>query len=594
MVSLIVAVALHQGSISLDPRLTKPMSFDCSLVPLPDLLRNVSSVVGVTLSVDPTLEYLKVDAFLEDQPVGVTLEKLSEAFDLTWEYDSGNYKLTRSKRATDDLNNYIADEDKLVNQVVDKQLAVYRLINTLVPQSKKVWPYGVNRFEDWKPQRDAAKAELDAAIANGITDEKKYDLEVRLDALDKISGGLPNLELARIFGQLTPSEINDLRHGLPIIGGNSVEARLKYSQGDIQPNQAMPTMEGIKSVVFTKIDPGSKRIGSKELTFYENIFAVGTESASHYPFDEVAPALKKKPFAARLLEWDQSKNFTKTYFQNLDVNAESLNDRKSVWFENRSRLGDHLRWFHQMSNIPIIAPADRTIHPFIKLYRGVKTQGGYLKDLLSACHGYGRKSDDYLLVRNGVFWRKSQDEIPEQTFAMVEAKAGGKLTLKDISHFATNISRTQAMLVQDPIGFVVKFPRNKFGEAYPALQFLDSLSQSQIYEANTHGLNFKAFSQNQQNLFSYAVVEGLTDRGFVSEPLLNRFVASRFSVNDIPAMNFNIRNVSVSATYNAVTALDMGQEVELIPKRTFPNRPTVNFEFFYSPLMKITFSTEDF
>jgi hypothetical protein len=593
MSSIVFALVLSQGSIVSDPRLALPVGFDDSLEPISIFLDKAAAASGVIFKVDPSLSYLKIDAFVEDEPLGTTLAKVAEVFDLVWQQDGNGYKLVQEKATAQQIESYINDEDHLVTQVVDKQLAVYRLINMFVPESKKPWPRGVNRFENWKPTYDAAKAELEAAKSNGADDEKIYALEVKCDALEKISEGFPNLQLARIFARMTPNDISNYRAGMPYIGANTSEARYHFSEGDIKPNEALPTSQGIKSVVFTRLDPGSKRIGSKELTFFGNSFSVGAEPASPYPFDEIAPNLKKKPFAAKLKEWDQSETFPKVLTKPMDVDADTIVDRKSPWFGNRSRLGDILRWFHLVTNMPVIAPADRVIHPFIKLYRGVKTQGEYVSDLLKACHGYGRKSDDYLLVRDGVFWRKSKDEIPEQTYAKLESNRG--LTLKDFAHFASDISRTQAMLVQDPNGVVVKFARNKFGEAYPALQFLDSLTPDQIEDAKKPvGLSFRAFSASQQDLFRAAIVEGLTDRGFVSEQLLTRFVADRFTVENLPLMVFHIRQMLISATYNAESAVDLGQIVELVPKRSYPNRRTVNFEFAYDQFKTITFSTEDF
>ena len=571
------------------------MSFDDALIPLKEFIHKIDLATGVPLTLDPSLDNLKIDAYLEDKAVGITLSKVSDVFDLEWQTDGNGYKLTQSKASNDQMNSYIKSEDQLVREVVEKQIAVYRLINELVPRSKKRWYSTYNRFEGWKTARDNAKSAMEEAKENGAASEKLLDLEIKYDALNKISEGKPNLQLARIFGKMTPLEIGQYEAGKPFIGSNVNEARFPYSYGDIRPNDALPYDDGIKSVMITRIDPGSKRVGAKDLTFSGNSIAMTADPASHYPFDEIASDLIKMPFAKKLMEWDQVPAFAKNLTKSMNVDSDYIQGWKSPWSGGRFRLGDHLRWFHLVTGVPVIAPANRTIHPFIKLYRGPKTQGDYLNNLLKACHGYGRKSDDYLLVRDGVYWRKAIEEIPESTYAKVESRSGGKLSLKSLASFATNITRTQAMQVQDPNGVVIKFSRNNFGEAYPTLQFLDSLSDEQISLATSDNkaLTYPMLFPEQRPLFEAAVVEGLIDRGFVSQSLLGQFVINDFSLGNIPNMRFRIRRKTVFTTFGPETADDEGETIELVPKRVFPKRQVIDLEFSYNPANTITFSTED-
>ena len=595
MINLVIVAVLCQGSISTDPRLIKPMSFDSSLVPLAEMVRNISTMTNVSLSLDPCLEYLKVDAFLDNQPVGVTLSKLSEVFDLTWEAKDYGYKLVRTKQSAADLLNYMSDEDKLVNKVVDKDIRIYQLIDKLVEKSQKDWPTGVNRFATWKPRRDAARDELDAAKANGWVDDRILDLEVKFEALDKISEGKPNLELARLFGGMSQQAMADYRDGMPFVASNNQQAKYSYSNGDIQPNPNLLKEGSLRSVLITRIDPGSKRVGTKELTFVGRSMAVRADPASHYPFEDVTPSLAKRPFAKRLLEWDQTQSLAKAFTDRLDGNSDLINGWKSPWFGNRFRLGDHLRWFHLVTGIPVIAPADRTIHPFLRPFRRSANQGEYLTKLISACKGFGQKSDDYLLIRDGAYWRKSLDEIPESTFAQLETKNKASRTLKDYAAFATNISRAQAMIVQDPIGYVVRFPRYSFSEAYPALQFVDTLSGDQMNVSRTRaGLSFDQLGATQQNLFTAGVVEGIIDRGLVSEDMLDNLMRQGLSYQALHSMKFHISTMNLTTIYEAQVGMDEERPIELLPKISLPKRPTVSFQFGYDANKHISFITEDF
>ncbi len=593
MTTAIVAV-LCQGSISTDPRLAIPMSFDSSLVPLSEMVRNISTMTSVVLSLDPSLEYLKVDAFLDNQPACVTLSKLSEAFDLTWEAKNNGYRLVRTKQSTDDLLSYLSDEDKLVNKTVDKDVRIYQLINSLVPRTKEEWKTGVNRFASWKHRRDAAKEELDAAKAIGQSVDQIWDLEVKFEALDKISEGSPNLELARLFGGMSQQAMADYRDGLAFVASNGEQAIFSYSKGDIRPNPDIQKEGPIRSVLITRIDPGSKRVGTKEFTFVGRSLATRAEPASHYPFDDVTPTLAKRPFAKRLIEWDQTRSLAKEFTDRVDGDSDLINGWKSPWFGNRFRLGDHLRWFHLVTGVPVIAPADRTIHPFLKPFRRSSNQGDYLTKLISACKGFGHKSDDFLLVRDGAYWRKSLAEIPESTFAQLETKNKASRTLKDYATFATNISRAQAMIVQDPIGYVVRFPRYSFAETYPVLQFVDTLSRDQMIASKAPaGLSFDQLGDNQQNLFTAGIIEGIVDRGLVSEGMLDNLMRVGLSYRALHSMKFHISTMNLTTIYEAVVGMDEERPIELLPKIWLPKRSTVKFQFGYDANTNVSFLTED-
>jgi hypothetical protein len=332
------------------------------------------------------------------------------------------------------------------------------------------------------------------------------------------------------------------------------------------------------------------------MTFSGNVTAMAAQPASHYPFENLTPVLSKRPFAVSLKEWDQVSELPTSFADRLTTDPNDMNGDPSPWYEKRQRLGDHLRWFHRITKIPVIAPADRIVHPFIKSYRQAKSQGEYLTKLLKACNGFGRKSDNFLLVRDGVYWRKSTDELPEDVLARYERPTKGKLKFADYSELAGNISHTQAMLLEDSKGFVLTFPRFRFAEAYPALRFLNSLDQLQIEDASDprKGLPFLRLGDAQQKLFAMSIIEGITGRGFVSDSMLDILIQAGFTLNSVPSMKFTIRNYLLnSAIYNSETVLENGQEIELAPKRTFSDRPTTDFKFeSYDLSQSVKFSTE--
>ena len=596
MVSLAIAVAFNQGSISIDPRLTDRIPFDSALIPMGQFIGMARATCGVSLTIDPSLEYLKVDAFVDDQPIGVTLSKLSEAFSLDWQRDGAGYKLVPNKVATDQEKAYLAEEDKQVDNVVDQEIAVYREIDRLIPKSKRPWTRHINRFESWIPKREAALDELERAKENKESAKTIRALQINYDALKKISEGTPNLQLARLFGLMRQDEIQEFRNGIPYIASNESKSRFQYSLGDIKPNDDMPISEDIRSLVVARVDPDSHRVGFKEMTFLDNRVAMSAEPPAHYPFDEISPLLANRPFALALKEWDQSTSFETSLKDTFNPSSDDISGGLSPWYGKRQRLGDHLRWFHQVTNVPIIAPADRIVHPFVRSYRPAKTQGEYLTKLLKACKGFGKKSGDFLLVRDGTYWRKLPGELPEHVLAQFEHPNRGKITFADYGRLSTTISHTQAMLLEDSLGFVLTFPRFRFAEAYPAFKFLHSLNNDQIRKATDYyeGLLFTDLSPEQKALFAFGVTEGVADRGFASDTMLTTLIQTGFRPDTLTMMKFHLRDVKVSAVYGSETVNEAGMPLELTPKLTFPSRPSKIFEFGYlSDQSKVSFLTED-
>ncbi len=597
MVNLAVALILSQEAIATDPRLTERVGFDYSLTPLAKFVEIARAASRVPLSIDPSLEYLKVDAFVDDEPIGATLSKLSEVFNLEWQREGNGYKLVPKKATSDQQKAYIADEENQVIKVVDHDIAVYREIDRLVPKSKKPWPRIGNRFLGWDVARNRAHEDLERAQENKVAADRIELLEVKYDALKQISDGLPNLQMARLFGQMNTGDITQLRNGLPFIASNEAKSRFHYSLGDIRPNPDMPFNTSVKSVLIVRIDPESHRVGGKEMTYLGKTTGMAAQPASHYPFEDISPVLSKQPFAVSLNAWDQTKDLQTLFVDPFKVEPNDEIGDPSPWYEKRQRLGDHLRWFHRVTRVPVIAPADRIAHPFLKSYKQAKSQGEYLTKLLKACNGFGRKSDHFLLVRDGVFWRKSADELPENVLARYERPTKGKLKFADYSELAGNISHTQAMLLEDSKGFVLTFPRFRFAEAYPAYKFLNCLDEEQIDSAFNprKGLNYQTLSPAQQNQFAQCVVDGIVGRGIISDSMLNNLVVTGVIFNTLHGMRFGARTHTMPfANYASETVEENGQEIELAPKRVFANRPSINFSF-ETPdkVSNLTFITED-
>ena len=600
----LLSALLQQSSIGTDARLTKMANFDASLVPIQRFMKEASEKAGIPLRAVPAVYDLKIDAYVDNQQIGVTLAKLAEVLDLQWEPEGNGYKLVVDVTKSNREKAYMAEEDRLALRFVDKEIAIYRLMDSLIPRSAEAWPDQEkvkNRFADWIPKRDQAlKAILDSADKK-LTEDERISMDIQFEALNRIAAGFPNLQLARLFAKMNSKEIDAFRAGTPFIASNYPNSRFNFSQGDVKPFVRFTGSDGkrieTKAVVLTRLNPVSKRFGYKELTYGEGSIGLSGEAASQYPFDGASPYLAKLAFAVDLKAWNQFENLEDLYKEPMDINAEQSKAWPSPWYSHRFRLGDHLRWFHRATGVPVIAPANRTTHPFVRLIRPANSRGAYLKPLLAACGGFAHKSDQFLLVRDGLYWRKRAHEIPEDAYAGMEnLPKGRKLTLMDYAVFSTKITRTQAALLQNrSSGFTTTFPTINFSEAFPALQFLGKLSSSQAVQASTdEGLQNQVLSSELKNQFMTSVIEGIMENGWVSEPLLKSLISKGFDPDSVGNMYFHLAKTKTSMAYGADFAFENGQAIELSPSQNYTDRPTVRFEFGYDPKNVITFSTEDF
>ena len=336
-------------------------------------------------------------------------------------------------------------------------------------------------------------------------------------------------------------------------------------------------------------NPITKRIGWKRLTFSNSVRTIAGFVEGRYPFDTVPKELMEEPLMDSVQSWDDTKNLASHYPQPLNPVKGRQAEWQSQWFGNRFRLGDHLRWFHRTTGVPVIGPADRTTHPFVRLNRKADTQGAYLTSLLKECNGYSHKSGDFLLVRDGIYWRKQANEIPEEVYSIIESDPG--VFYKNFT-FAAMLNPIQSELVQDRQGFVLKVPRYAITQALPAMQFASKLSDEQLQAARSGGgIPYNALSPSQARLFSSAVIQGIADEGFISEPLLDELATSGYSTQSLNRMAFRMRGLKMTVKHEPFSMTDQGSLVVLIPAESM-RMDTTHFEFGYNENSLISFIAE--
>ncbi|MBI1331557.1 MAG: hypothetical protein GC165_01615 [Armatimonadetes bacterium] len=578
-----------QDSISSDVRLTKPTSIDAPLMPIRSLLQNAEKASGIQFSCSPSIKDLKIDVFVDDEPLNQTLAKVAEACNLQWVRGADGYQLVGDDQADAEARQYVSAEDKLATQNLDRMITVYREIARIVPPSDE----RINdpdRFNLYKGDLKKAQAQLAKARADNASDAELEPLDIRVRALEEIASGTANLELARLFSQMSEGDIRAYKAGLPFIVSSVTKAKFAFSLGDLDPSR--PNVDG-KYVLFTCVDPATKRIGKKDFTFTPNQRIISGEPPGHYPFDDMPKELDGLSFAASLKRWDQFSALDDMFPTKIDEKSAEKANFDSPWDNGRYRLGDHLRWFHRMSGVPVVAMADRTVHPFVRQNRHSATEGQYLTSLLAACKGYAHRSGDFLLVRDGIYWRKELNEIPESTYAIVEnPQRGNESKMDRYVAFSSKLNPLQAMLVQDRDGVVVQFSRREFAQTFPALQLVATLDDGELGQANRPGgLSFNRLSQRQQGLFEAAIVNGIGDQGFVSESLMDSFIYDGYDSQSLNAMRFHMSTMKMKVINQPVTVQDLGEQIVVDPGNE-KVCGTIHYEFGYDGEKVVTFMSE--
>lgn len=583
--TLVVAMALTQDSISSDLRLNKITTLDESLAPIETFLTTASSASDVTLSAAPSIKNLKVDVFVDNKPLGETLAKIAETLDLEWARTADGYLLQENAQAANALRVYLSAEDRLADKQLNHRIATYIEVARLVPPSNKPMAFA-DRMPEYKSELTKAKRALEDAVLRQATDQEIERLTIHRDALIDICSGTPHLQLGRLYSQMSGRDIESYKNGLPYIAANNANAQFVLSNGDVPSN-----LRSSKNVIFTFVDADTKQIGTKAFGYSQSSRLIAVKPAGRYPFESIPQELKGTDFAASLSGWDQRTKLAASLNTSLDAIGGKKAEFTSPWFGKRFRLGDHLRWFHKTTGLPVIALADRTTHPFMKLNRASKTQGEYLESLLKPNKGFARKSGDFLLVRDGNYWRKALNEIPETTYALVENQKDNPV-IESMVAFAARLNTLQATLVGDQEGFVVKFNRFNLTDSVPALQFVSKLSSQQIDTAKTNkGLSFENLNSAQRKLFANAILRGIADQGFVTPQLVDYFGVNGYQHQSLDKMSFHLSQMEMKIVRDAYFVLDESEQVESLPS-TSAMRNTTHFEFGYDSDNLIKFYTD--
>ena len=112
--------------IEKDARLSIPGSFWERSIDLDTLVKRASVMSGLALAVDPEIRHMRVILFEENQPLGQTLARVADCWDLAWARTDDGYRLYRTKEAAVAQGGFLAEARNDANALLDRQLEEWR------------------------------------------------------------------------------------------------------------------------------------------------------------------------------------------------------------------------------------------------------------------------------------------------------------------------------------------------------------------------------------------------------------------------------------------------------------------------------------
>ncbi len=373
MVLLGLVIGFQSGVLS-DSRLTTPTDFDVSLRQITDFCAEVSSSSGVKFSVDKKVQDLKVDVFVDKRPLAETMDKVAKVLNCDWVPVEKGYRLEMDVKNINRERNFVQAENDLRLEDLKLKLWACQYVAKNVPYSNEPGPLRPIFVDPTISQKITKEWNDEALAASQAHDEKR--LAEATKHIGALYFGLRSYSLGRALLQLDASDIADFWKGRPFAASTipGVKLRLYPSDFDRSTRTTKIDSEG-KSVdvelerrrfAFFRFNPSTGRFRANELSFdFEpsdlERNSGGSQSGGMFSstssYFNVDPSLKKMPFYILLQPWMERSETPKKFSHAIDQKTPEWG---SPWARKHFRLGDHLRWLHRATSIPVVAQADRS------------------------------------------------------------------------------------------------------------------------------------------------------------------------------------------------------------------------------------------
>jgi hypothetical protein len=503
-----------QGGLADDARFSAPVDFDLSLCQITDLCKTASLKTNVDLSVAKDVQDLKIDAFVEGKPVSETLDKVAKALNCDWVPVGKGYRLEMSVPNTNRERNFNLAEDAEARHIAETKLWACEYCANLVPGSNKQISYGESLIPS--ASRNAIIAPFERAYEatmKGNNLEDQTEAQLKYSAISDAAGSLDHINIGHVMLQMNRSAKEAFWKGEPVMAGSIPGNGYKLWPSDsLAPSKTLFTSGQLVTKAedtnfdFLLFDPLTSKLNIhlNSYSVSENEFGPSEVGMSHGgPFtgsssrNEIPEKLKKLPFYQDLKPWLDESGTQAKFPQTVNPDTEEW---PSPWFTSRRRLGDHLRWLHRATGIPIVAQADRScIWDWISLKRPYKTASEYLKGLVDEFEVYCREDHGFLLARNYRFWSHRRHEAPESVWRKLAPKPGdGSMDVNRYAAYTSEVREDQMQTVD--LGYpLCEVDLSKANFCYNMLRFYGTLTDGQRQTARQEaGLGAEDMSGTQQ------------------------------------------------------------------------------------------------
>ncbi len=546
MVLLSLVIGFQSGVIS-DARLTTPTDFDVSLRQITDFCAEVSSFSGVKFSVDKKVQDLKVDIFVNKRPLGETMDKVAKVLNCEWVPVEKGYRLEMDIPTANRERNFNIAEDAENRHILEIKLWACEFFANMIPGSNKQLTHNQELISS--ADRNAIIAPYEKAFRAALAGKKPDDIsetQLKYSAISEAAGSLTHLNIGHIMIQMSKSALESFWLGEPIMAASFPGNGYKLWPSDTYVQTQGQFVNGQlvskgQSDYFDLIhfDPMTGSLDTRIYSYYSDQGPYGKSESGlcrNGPFGgsstshPISLKLKKLPFFQDLLPWLKISETPAKFPQEINQNTESW---PSPWFSGRRRLGEHMRWLHQATGIPVVAQADRScLYNWISLKRPYKTASEYLKALMDENEVFCREDHGYLVARNFRFWSHRRHEAPELFWTKLALrKDAGPMDLNKYAAYALALRQDQ-METGDLAYPVCEIDLSRVTRSYQMLRFYGMLTEEQRKTARKEvGLGVEDLTDTQRSEMTSLLKKVIFKDGFCSVGMAKYLFTNGFSSN---------------------------------------------------------------
>jgi hypothetical protein len=573
-----------QGGIVNDARLAKAVDFDSSLQQITDFSSDVTKLSGVEFSVAKNIQDLKVDVFVDKRPLSETLDKVAKVLNCQWVQKDKGYQLEMDVPAANRERNFVQAENDLRLDELKLKLWACQYVASKLPFTNEPEPFKPldSKSSTGKEINDQIIAEFRAKQAKErdfmarITKEFDDELKAAVNANDEarknqairqiaaLSFGYRESSIGRVLLQFSTRETEDFWKGVPFLAStiSGVNLRLYQSDFDQSPGSnstgpdGRPIEKEKRHFVFFRYNPANGNFRANELQFDFNPAKPeqslggsqgGGMFSSTQSYVNVDPSLKRLPFYTQLEPWMKIKETPAKFPQAIDINTPEWD---SPWGKKLFRVGDHLRWLHRATGIPIVSQADRSALPDYssfnrtspKLNRGKATAMLDLRMLMDEYQCLAKEDSGFLLTRNFGYWSRRGNEMPESIWKKVEPKDADPLPTIDQAFAIAKLFNEPQLSNRETNYPVSHLNLLQINECLDSLKLYATFSkQQQEIAANEDGIGFSELNASQREQMLTTALNAILERPGCTYELAKGLALNGFGLDQLSGVRFTAK-----------------------------------------------------